>query len=104
MFYCEPLKLDLMVQNTSRRWETNCRRRTGATRWLHGRKSAELAGDGGEGTRKLGFRRKKFREQERTIANSPRVLSELEEISGEARDAKLRTPSPPAGSALIRGG
>ena len=51
------------------------------------RDRAELAGVGGEGTRKLGFRREKFREQERTLANSPGGLSKLGEVSGEARDA-----------------
>jgi len=77
MFYCEPLDLDLMVQETSRGWGNFSRRCPGAAWWLHGRKRAELAGDGGEGTRKLGFRREGYWEQERTIANSPRVLLEL---------------------------
>jgi hypothetical protein len=98
------LDLRWMALIRSRRGEKGCCRSRERARRLHGRKRAELAGDGGEGTRKLGFRREKFREQERTIANSPRVLSELEEISGEARDTKPQTASPPAGSALIRGG
>ena len=62
-------------------------RRPGARRWLHWRKEERLAGVHEENTRKLGFRREKFRKQERTLANSPGGLSKLGEASGETRDA-----------------
>ena len=62
-------------------------RSRGTPRWLHGRKMGRLAGVRGENTRKLGFRREKFREQEGSHANSPGGLSKLGEASGETRDA-----------------
>jgi len=64
MFYCEPLNLDLVV----------------------------LAGVHEENTRKLGFRREKFRKKERTLANSPGELSKLGKASGEMHDANRGRP------------
>ena len=71
IFYCEPLNFDPTVQNTSRGWGISAGRCPGARRWLHWRKEENLAGVREENTRKLGFRREEFREQERTLANSP---------------------------------
>ena len=67
------------------RWGEFPGRHRGSPRWLHGRNRAELARVGGEGTRKLCFRQEKFREQERTLANSPGGLSRLGEVSRKAR-------------------